>query len=103
MIELIPLTKFVLFNIANRRQYYIVQCRQDILLLLIRFYDLNGDGCITRREMLAIISAIYEMVHDTQMVQLVINRQVDKFFEKMDTDKDGVITREEFMNSCKKV
>jgi len=53
--------------------------------------------------MLAIISAIYEMVQDTQMVQLVINRQVDKFFEKMDTDKDGVITREEFMNSCKKV
>ncbi|KAH0956821.1 hypothetical protein HN011_010651 [Eciton burchellii] len=70
---------------------------------IFEFYDLNGDGCITRREMLAIISAIYEMVQDTQMVQLVINRQVDKFFEKMDTDKDGVITREEFMNSCKKM
>jgi len=70
---------------------------------LIRFYDLNGDGCITRREMLVIISAIYEMVQDTQMIQPAINRQVDKFFEKMDADKDGIVTREEFMNGCKKV
>jgi len=102
MIESIPSTKFV-SNIVNRRLYYIMQCKQDIPLLLIRFYDLNGDGCITRREMLAIISAIYEMVQDTQTVQPVINRQVDKFFEKMDTDKDGIVTREEFMNGCKKV
>ncbi|XP_020294441.1 Kv channel-interacting protein 1-like [Pseudomyrmex gracilis] len=68
---------------------------------IFRFYDLNGDGQITRREMLTIISAIYEMQNAHNM-QFAINRQVDKFFEKMDTNKDGVITREEFISGCKK-
>lgn len=53
--------------------------------------------------MMAIISAIYEMVQDVQTVQPVINSQVNKFFEKMDADRDGVVTREEFVSGCKKV
>jgi len=72
-------------------------------LLLVRFYDLNGDGCITRQEMLAIVSAIYEMVQNTHTIQSVVNKQVDRFFEKMDTDRDGMISKEEFMNGCKNV
>ncbi|XP_012234555.1 neuronal calcium sensor 1-like isoform X2 [Linepithema humile] len=68
---------------------------------IFRFYDLNRDGCITRREMLAIISAIYEMVQDVQSIQPAVKSQVDKFFEKMDTNRDGVVTREEFMSGCK--
>lgn len=72
-------------------------------LLFIRLYDLNGDGCITRQEMLVIISAIYEM-EDAQIVaQPVVNSQVDRFFEKMDADRDGVVSREEFMSGCKNV
>ncbi|XP_011877943.1 PREDICTED: hippocalcin-like protein 4 [Vollenhovia emeryi] len=65
------------------------------------FYDLNGDGCITRQEMLVIISAIYEMVQNTQTIQSVVDKQVDRFFEKMDTDRDGLISMEEFVSSCK--
>lgn len=73
-------------------------------LFLIRFYDLNGDGCITKREMLVIITAIYEMVRlDAHTIQPAINIQVDRFFEKMDTDRDGIVTREEFMSGCKNV
>lgn len=72
-------------------------------LLLVRFYDLNGDGCITRQEMLTIVSAIYEMVQDVQTIQSVVNQQVDRFFEKMDVDRDGIVSREEFMSSCKNV
>lgn len=64
------------------------------------FYDLNGDGCITRQEMLAIVSAIYEMMQNTQ-IQSVVNKQVDRFFEKMDTNRDGIVSREEFMSNCK--
>ncbi|XP_011641475.1 Kv channel-interacting protein 2-like [Pogonomyrmex barbatus] len=65
------------------------------------FYDLNGDGCITRQEMLITVSAIYEMVQDAQAIQSVVNRQVDRFFEKMDANKDGVVSKEEFMSGCK--
>ncbi|KYQ48907.1 Kv channel-interacting protein 2, partial [Trachymyrmex zeteki] len=72
-------------------------------LLLFRFYDLNGDGCITRQEMLTIVSAIYEMVQNAQTIQSMVNQQVDKFFEKMDANRDGIVSREEFMNGCKNV
>ena len=71
--------------------------------MLFRFYDLNGDGCITRQEMLTIVSAIYKMVQNAQTIQSIVNQQVDKFFEKMDANRDGIISREEFMNGCKNV
>ncbi|XP_029050937.1 neuronal calcium sensor 1-like isoform X2 [Osmia bicornis bicornis] len=68
---------------------------------IFRFYDLNGDGYITRKEMLVIVSAIYEMLHNGQTIQRMIDRHVDKIFKKMDIDKDGVISQEEFMSTCK--
>ncbi|KAG7201278.1 hypothetical protein KM043_004056 [Ampulex compressa] len=68
---------------------------------IFRFYDLNGDGRITRREMLAIVTAIYEMVHNGQAFQRMVNAHVDRFFERIDVDRDGVISKEEFMASCK--
>lgn len=72
-------------------------------LLFIRLYDLNRDGCITRQEMLITISAIYEIMQDVQFIQPIVDSQVDRFFEKMDVDKDGVVSREEFMSGCKNV
>ncbi|XP_076636384.1 Kv channel-interacting protein 4-like isoform X3 [Colletes latitarsis] len=68
---------------------------------IFSFYDLNGDGYITRKEMLVIISATYEMLHNSQVAQRVVDKHVDMVFKKMDTDKDGIISREEFMSSCK--
>lgn len=53
--------------------------------------------------MLVIVSAVYEMLHNGQIIQRMVDRHVDKVFEKMDIDKDGVISQEEFMNSCKNV
>lgn len=71
--------------------------------MFIRLYDLNGDGCITRQEMLITISAVYEIMQGAQIIQPIIDSQVDRFFEKMDADKDGVVSREEFMSGCKNV
>ncbi|XP_028045054.1 Kv channel-interacting protein 2 [Monomorium pharaonis] len=70
---------------------------------IFEFYDLNGDGCITKEEMLIIVSAIYEMVQNVQTIQSVVNKQVDRFFEKMDANKDGIVSREEFISGCKNV
>ncbi|XP_025156579.1 Kv channel-interacting protein 2-like [Harpegnathos saltator] len=69
-------------------------------LLFIKFYDFDGDGCITKREMF-IIFAIYEMVQDAQTIQPAVNIQVDKFFKKTDIDRGGIVTREEFISGCK--
>nr|XP_020752561.1 hippocalcin-like protein 4 [Odocoileus virginianus texanus] len=69
-------------------------------------YDLDGDGRITRLEMLEIIEAIYKMVGTVIMMRmnqdgLTPQQRVDKIFKKMDQDKDDQITLEEFKEAAK--
>ncbi|KYO25804.1 hippocalcin-like protein 4 [Alligator mississippiensis] len=69
-------------------------------------YDLDGDGKITRLEMLEIIEAIYKMVGTVIMMRmnqdgLTPQQRVDKIFKKMDKDKDDQITLEEFKEAAK--
>ncbi|XP_056651186.1 hippocalcin-like protein 4 [Monodelphis domestica] len=69
-------------------------------------YDLDGDGRITRLEMLEIIEAIYKMVGTVIMMRmnqdgLTPQQRVDKIFTKMDQDKDDQITLEEFKEAAK--
>uniref|UniRef100_A0A8B9MIZ9 Hippocalcin-like protein 4 n=1 Tax=Accipiter nisus TaxID=211598 RepID=A0A8B9MIZ9_9AVES len=69
-------------------------------------YDLDGDGKITRLEMLEIIEAIYKMVGTVIMMRmnqdgLTPQQRVDKIFTKMDKDKDDQISLEEFKEAAK--
>nr|XP_013039488.2 hippocalcin-like protein 4 isoform X1 [Anser cygnoides] len=69
-------------------------------------YDLDGDGMITRLEMLEIIEAIYKMVGTVIMMRmnqdgLTPQQRVDKIFTKMDKDKDDQISLEEFKEAAK--
>lgn len=73
---------------------------EEKLSWIFGLYDMNGDGHITRHEMLFIVSAIYEMVQTSQTIQRAVNMHVDRLFEKMDLDKDGVISKDEFMTCC---
>eukprot|EP00057_Strongylocentrotus_purpuratus_P016403 XP_011670877.1 PREDICTED: neuronal calcium sensor 1-like [Strongylocentrotus purpuratus] len=70
-----------------------------------RLYDLDGDGTITRREMLSIVEAIYQMVGN--MVQLpedenTPEKRVDKIFALMDKNRDNQISKEEFLDGSRK-
>ncbi|XP_044862613.1 calsenilin isoform X6 [Mauremys mutica] len=68
-------------------------------------YDINKDGYITKEEMLAIMKSIYDMmgrytypiVRDDAPIE-----HVEKFFQKMDRNRDGVVTIEEFLETCQK-
>ncbi|XP_018947823.1 calsenilin-like isoform X3 [Cyprinus carpio] len=68
-------------------------------------YDINKDGCITREEMLAIMKSIFDMmgrytypcVKDDAAFE-----HVEKFFQKMDRNRDGVVTIDEFIETCQK-
>uniref|UniRef100_A0A8C9WC71 Visinin-like protein 1 n=2 Tax=Scleropages formosus TaxID=113540 RepID=A0A8C9WC71_SCLFO len=69
-------------------------------------YDLDGDGKITRMEMLEIIEAIYKMVGTVIMMKmnedgLTPEQRVDKIFSKMDKNHDDQITLEEFKEAAK--
>ncbi|NXC22777.1 CSEN protein, partial [Corythaeola cristata] len=68
-------------------------------------YDINKDGCITKEEMLEIMKSIYDMMgrctHPT-LRDSAPAEHVELFFQKMDRNGDGVVTFEEFLETCQK-
>ena len=87
-------------------------------------YDLNGDGYITRKEMVEIVTSIYKMVrHLLRCLSLNLcffcfqigsdvqlpadeetpEKRTDKIFNQMDKNNDGKLTLEEFLEVGKKL
>ncbi|XP_039191837.1 Kv channel-interacting protein 4 isoform X6 [Crotalus tigris] len=78
---------------------------QEKLSWAFNLYDINKDGYITKEEMLDIMKAIYDMMGKCTypVLQEDAPRQhVETFFQKMDRNKDGVVTIDEFIESCQK-
>ncbi|XP_063434997.1 calsenilin-like isoform X4 [Mytilus trossulus] len=78
---------------------------QERLQWAFGLYDINGDGLITREEMLDIVSAIYDMMgrfSEPSVDENTTKDHVEKVFQKMDLNKDGVISLEEFMETCRR-
>ncbi|XP_031658878.1 calsenilin-like isoform X1 [Oncorhynchus kisutch] len=68
-------------------------------------YDINKDGYITKEEMLAIMTSIYDMMGrytSPSVRDIDPSEHVDKFFQKMDRNRDGVVTIDEFIETCQK-
>ncbi|XP_010003822.1 PREDICTED: Kv channel-interacting protein 1 isoform X2 [Chaetura pelagica] len=66
-------------------------------------YDINKDGYINKEEMMDIVKAIYDMMgkYTYPVLKEDAPRQhVEVFFQKMDKNKDGVVTLDEFIQSC---
>uniref|UniRef100_A0A3Q3INY2 EF-hand domain-containing protein n=1 Tax=Monopterus albus TaxID=43700 RepID=A0A3Q3INY2_MONAL len=77
----------------------------DKLNWAFNLYDLNKDGCITREEMTDIMHSIYDMMGQytyPSMKASAPKDHVDSFFQKMDKNNDGVVTIEEFLETCQK-
>ncbi|XP_062857169.1 Kv channel-interacting protein 1-like [Trichomycterus rosablanca] len=66
-------------------------------------YDINRDGYINKEEMTDIVRAIYDMMGKYTYPALRTDtpkQHVDAFFQKMDKNRDGVVTLDEFLLSC---
>ncbi|GBM67641.1 Calsenilin [Araneus ventricosus] len=66
-------------------------------------YDINGDGCITREEMREIINSIYNLLgrFTEPCVSAEATRDhADRVFDKLDLNKDGIVTFDEFLETC---
>ncbi|KAL7990673.1 hypothetical protein Chor_014103 [Crotalus horridus] len=77
----------------------------DRLSWAFNLYDLNKDGCITKEEMLDIMKSIYDMMGKytyPAMREEAPQEHVENFFQKMDRNRDGVVTIDEFIESCQK-
>ncbi|XP_054168512.1 Kv channel-interacting protein 4-like [Oppia nitens] len=68
-----------------------------------RLYDINNDGYITRKELSEILCAIYALI-GRRTYPLIDERTLsdhcDRTFQKLDANRDGVVTFEEFMAIC---
>jgi len=68
-----------------------------------QMYDINGNGTIERNEMVEIIKAIYSMLgaEDSAMSgDMTAESRTGEIFRKMDSNGDGVLTKDEFMKGC---
>ncbi|CAH2240123.1 jg6377 [Pararge aegeria aegeria] len=66
-------------------------------------YDINGDGFITKEEMTEIVTAIYDLmgkIVEPMVDEEVVRDKVERLFQKMDSNRDGVLTLDEFLDCC---
>lgn len=71
-----------------------------------KLYDINGDGCISRGELSEIVVAVHDLMgrrtsHHAEDERKT-REQIDRVFRKLDRNEDGIITIEEFLESCLK-
>ncbi len=62
-----------------------------------RMYDVNANGTIEEKEMEQIITAVYEMMGGNVKKA---PQHAKHIFARMDTDKDHMITKPEFVKTC---
>jgi neurocalcin delta len=74
---------------------------EDKLELAFRLYDINRNGIIEEHEMVEIIKAIYLMT-DTgaECIGDAPYSRTREIFSKMDCNRDGVLSKDEFIKGC---
>ncbi|KAG8519535.1 Kv channel-interacting protein 1 [Galemys pyrenaicus] len=73
---------------------------------LFHAFDTTQTGSVKFEEMMDIVKAIYDMMgkYTYPVLKEDTPRQhVDVFFQKMDKNKDGIVTLDEFLESCQEV
>ncbi|RVE42060.1 hypothetical protein evm_013289 [Chilo suppressalis] len=77
---------------------------QEKVSWVFALYDVDGDGRISRAEMLAVVRAIYCLLGRAAVPALhaadAARDHVDRIFHLIDTNADGVVTLDELTRWC---
>lgn len=76
---------------------------QEKLSWVFALYDVDGDGRISRAEMLAVVRAVYELLGRAAAPPVhtaAPEEHVDRIFHLMDTNCDGAVTPDELARWC---
>jgi Ca2+-binding EF-hand superfamily protein len=68
-------------------------------------YDLNNDNVITLDELSMIFFAVYRLLGDNvnqKHDQMTYEQQAERLYNKIDLEQSDSITREQFINYCKR-
>eukprot|EP01104_Vermistella_antarctica_P020243 TRINITY_DN8589_c0_g1_i1.p1 TRINITY_DN8589_c0_g1~~TRINITY_DN8589_c0_g1_i1.p1 ORF type:complete len:188 (+),score=69.46 TRINITY_DN8589_c0_g1_i1:150-713(+) len=78
---------------------------EEKLAFSFSMYDIDGDGFISRAEMLKVMESFYKLVGPLVTFSgkkyESPDQMVDEFFEVMDTDSDGKVSLEEYKEGAK--
>lgn len=72
---------------------------------VFKLYDLNNDNVITLDELSRIFFAVYRLLGDNvneKHDQLTYEQQAERLYNKIDLEQCGSITREQFIEYCKR-
>uniref|UniRef100_A0A8D2L9G7 Potassium voltage-gated channel interacting protein 1 n=1 Tax=Varanus komodoensis TaxID=61221 RepID=A0A8D2L9G7_VARKO len=103
--EILDCTLTVCFSDASMYAHYLFNAFDTAQNGSVKFECCNS-GCLQDIEMMDIVKAIYDMMgkYTYPVLKEDAPRQhVEVFFQKMDKNKDGVVTLEEFIESCQEV
>lgn len=73
---------------------------REILGKIFRLFDENSDGAITREEMERLVSDMYGLLKRKNPNCLAVELIKSSVFTEMDSDRDGLVTKEEFITAC---
>lgn len=69
---------------------------KEKILWSFHFYDVNRDGQISKEEMVKVTESIYDLMGS----ESPSSHRMDEIFSNMDSNRDGVVSPEEFYHYC---
>merc|ERR1712142_481264 len=73
---------------------------EEVLAKIFKVFDVNGDGVISTKEMNKLIKDMYGLLKTEDPNIAAQNMIAKTAFAEMDKNKDGKVTREEFVSAC---
>lgn len=73
------------------------------LAWVFTLYDINRRGFISQSDLLTVVSSVYDLLGsnvDPPLHEGAIQEHVEEIFKRLDLDSDGVIRKEDFMETC---